>query len=271
MDEVQQLLKELSEALGVSGYEADVRVLLRRLLASVGTVEQDRSGSVLCSLGDSGPRVMVAGHMDEIGFMVHHVTAEGFLRFQPLGGWWDQVLLGQRVIVQNNRGHVLGIIGAKPPHLLQTEERLKTVERKDMYVDIGAVSKKEADEAGVRPGDPIVPASRFEVMANGKSYICKAFDDRVGVALIVQALRHFSRNSHPNTLIGVGTVMEEVGLRGARTSAELARPDVALIAELSLCGDVPGIKPEESSVRLGGGPTLYLLDAQRSPTWACAT
>ena len=258
MDEVLELLKELSEALGVSGYEADVRVIVHRLLAPLGTVEQDRSGSLLCSRGNSGPRVMMAAHMDEIGFMVHHITPEGFLRFHPLGGWWDQVLLGQRVTVQTRKGPVLGVIGAKPPHLLQAEERLKTVEKKDMYVDIGAVCGKEAEQAGVRPGDPVVPASRFEVMANGKSYVCKAFDDRVGLALIVQALRHFSRSPHPNTLIGVGTVMEEVGLRGAKTSVELAKPDVALIAELSLCGDVPGIKPEESSVKLGGGPTLYL-------------
>ena len=265
MDEVVELLTELSEALGVSGYEADVRAIVRRLLAPLGTLEQDRSGSVICSQGDSGPRVMVAAHMDEIGFMVHHITPEGFLRFQPLGGWWDQVLLGQRVSVQTRKGPVVGIIGAKPPHLLQGEERLKTVERKDMYVDIGVVSGKEAEQAGVRPGDPIAPASRFEVMANGKSYVCKAFDDRVGVALIVQALRHYSRTPHPNVLVGVGTVMEEVGLRGAKTAAEVAMPDVALIAELSLCGDVPGIKPEESSVKLGGGPTLYLLDAQMIP------
>jgi putative aminopeptidase FrvX len=265
MDEVVELLKELSEALGVSGYESDVRVIVHRLLAPLGTVEQDRSGSVLCSRGSSGPRVMMAAHMDEIGFMVHHVTPEGFLKFHPLGGWWDQVLLGQRVTVQTRKGPVLGVIGAKPPHLLQAEERLKTVEKKDMYVDIGAVCGKEAEQAGVRPGDPVVPASRFEVMANGKSYVCKAFDDRVGLALIVQTLRHFSRNPHPNRLIGVGTVMEEVGLRGAKTSVELAKPDVALIADLSLCGDVPGIKPEESSVKLGGGPTLYLLDAQMIP------
>jgi endoglucanase len=265
MDETLQLLKELSEAYGVSGYEAEVQEIVRRRLEPLGVVQQDRIGSVLCCQGDAGPRLMIAGHMDEVGFMVNHVTAEGYLKFLPLGGWWDHVLLGQRVVVQTRKGHVPGVIGAKPPHFLQADERNKMIDKRDMYIDIGALSKQEVDEAGVRPGDPVVPDSQFQVMANGKSYVCKAFDDRVGVALMVQALQHFADKPHPNVLVGVGTAMEEVGLRGARTAAEKAKPDVAIIAELSLCGDVPGMKPEESSVKLGGGPTLYLLDAQMIP------
>ena len=265
MDDTTQLLKELSEAYGVSGYEAEVRSIVQRLLEPLGMVQRDRVGSVLCSQGDAGPRVMIAGHMDEIGFMVHHITNEGQLKFHPLGGWWDQVLLGQRVVIQTRKGNVLGVIGAKPPHFLQADERNKVVEKRDMYIDVGALSKQEVEEAGIRPGDPVVPDSSFAVMANGKSYVCKAFDDRVGVALMIQALQHFADKPHPNVLVGVGTAMEEVGLRGARTSVELARPDVALIAELSLCGDLPGIKPEESCIKLGGGPALYLLDSQKIP------
>lgn len=265
MDEREQLLKELSEAYGVSGYEAKVKSLVHRYFEPLGAIEEDRIGSVICRQGESGPRVMLAGHMDEIGFMVHHITDEGLLRFMPLGGWWNQVLLGQRVMVQTRKGNLTGVIGAKPPHLLGLEERNKVVEKKDMYIDIGALSKKEAEEAGVRPGDPAVPASTFEVLANGKSYFCKAFDDRIGVALTIEALRHFATNSHPNALYGVATVMEEVGLRGAKTSVDLVKPDVAIILEVALCGDLPGIKPEESSVKLGNGPALYLLDAQMIP------
>lgn len=265
MDQTQQLLQELTEAHGVPGYEAEVRALVRRYLEPLGTIEQDRIGSLVCRRGETGPRVMLAGHMDEIGFMVQHITKEGFLRFHPLGGWWDQVLLGQQVIVKTHKGDLPGVIGAKPPHLLPQDERKKVVEKKDMYIDIGVTSKEEVEEAGVRLGDPVVPAATFKVMANGKAYMSKAFDDRVGVALMVDALRHFSQVPHPNVLCGVATVMEEVGLRGAKTSAEVVNPDVAVILESDICGDVPGIKPEESNVKLGGGPSLLLLDARMIP------
>jgi endoglucanase len=203
--------------------------------------------------------------MDEIGFMVHHITKEGFLRFIPLGGWWDQVLLGQRVVVKTHNGDLPGTIGAKPPHLLPNEDRKKPVEKKDMYIDIGATSQEEVEEAGVRLGDPVVAASDFRVMASGKAYMGKAFDDRVGVALIVEVLRHYSGAPHPNILHGAATVMEEVGTRGATTISEVVGPDVAIVLESDICGDVPGIKPEESSVKLGGGPSMLLADARMIP------
>mgnify|MGYP005851040457 CR=1 FL=1 len=265
MDDTENLLQKLSEAHGVPGYEHEVRELIRGYLEPLGTIEQDRVGSLICRQGEQGRRLMLAAHMDEIGFMVHHVSEEGFLRFMPLGGWWDQVLLGQRVLVKTRGGNVPGVIGAKPPHLLPPDERNKVVERKDMYIDIGATSRSEATELGVRPGDSVVPAGEFQVLANGKTYMGKAFDDRAGVALMIQALQHFARHDHPNTLYGVATSMEEVGIRGAQTSAEVVRPDVAIILEVDLCGDVLGIKPEESATKLGGGPSLWLLDARMIP------
>jgi putative aminopeptidase FrvX len=265
VDQTQQLLQELTEAHGVSGYEAEVRALVRRYLEPLGDVEQDRVGSLICRQGEAGPRVMLAGHMDEVGFMVSHVTKEGFLKFLPLGGWWDQVLLGQQVVIKTHERDLLGVIGAKPPHHLPADERKKVVEKKDMYIDIGATSKEEVEEIGVRLGDPVVPASLFHVLANGKAYMGKAFDDRVGVALMIDALRHFSQASHPNVLYGVATVMEEVGARGAKTSAEVVNPDVAIILESDICGDVPGIKPEQSDIKLGGGPALSLFDARMIP------
>lgn len=265
MDHTQELLKELSEAHGVPGYEAEIRALVHRYLKSLGPLERDRVGSVICCQGESGPRVMLAAHMDEIGFMVHHVTPEGFLRFVPLGGWWNQVLPGQQVIVKTHKGDLRGVIGAKPPHLIPRDERTKMVDVKEMYIDIGAVSKEEVDQAGVRLGDPVIPASSFHVLANGSSYLGKAFDDRVGVALVIEAMRHFCDAFHPNVICGVATVMEEVGSRGARTSVEVVKPDVALILEVDVCGDVPGVKPEESAVKLGGGPSLYLFDARMIP------
>ena len=268
MDQTVRLLKELTEANGVPGYEHEVRALVRGYLDPLGQIEHDRIGSLVCRQGDSGPRVMLAGHMDEIGFMVNHITAEGFLFFLPLGGWWDQVLLGQEVVIQTRKGDIRGIIGAKPPHLLAPDERDKLVKKRDMYIDVGATSKEEVDEAGVRLGDPVVPAAGFQVMASGKAYLGKAFDDRVGVALTVDVLRHFAVAPHPNTIFGVATVMEEVGTRGAKTTAELVDPDVAIILESDICGDVPGIKPEESSIKLGAGPGMILLDARMIPNLA---
>jgi len=267
MDSTKELLKALTEVHGVPGYEAPVRACLQNYLKPLGVLSQDKMGSVICQKEGKfeTPRVMVAGHMDEIGFMVRHITQEGFLKFIPLGGWFDQVLLGQRVVVKTRKGDVPGIIGAKPPHLLPTEERSKIVQKKDMYIDIGVSSKEEADDVGVRLGDPVIPRADFVEMANGKTYMSKAFDDRVGTALIISVLQELKERDHPNTILGVATVQEEVGLRGATTSVRVTNPDVAIILEADIAGDVPGIKDEESSVKLGKGPSVLLYDARMIP------
>jgi len=267
MDSTLQLLKELTEVHGVPGYEAPVRATVRNYLKPLGVLSQDKIGSVICQKNGKqpAPKVMLAGHMDEIGLMVKHITKEGFLRFIPLGGWFDQVLLGQRVIVKTRKGDITGIIGAKPPHLLPADERKKVVEKKDMYIDIGATSQEEVGEAGVRLGDPVIPRADFVELFNGKTYMSKAFDDRVGVALIISALQELQDRQHPNTIYGVATVQEEVGLRGATTSVRAVDPDIAIILESDIAGDVPGIKEEESDVRLGAGPTVLLYDARMIP------
>ena len=265
MDQTEQFLQALTEAHGVPGYETEVRGVLRGYMASLGDLTQDKLGSLICRRAGEGPRVMLVGHMDEIGLIVTHIDDDGFLKFLQLGGWWDQVLLGQRMIVKTHRGDVVGVVGAKPPHLISAEERKKLVEKNDMYIDVGATSKAEAEAAGVRVGDPAVPDSRFAIMAGGKTYLGKAFDNRVGCALVIDALRHFQSAAHPNDLYGVQTVMEEVGLRGATTSARAVDPDVAIILEADIAGDVPGIKKSQSSVRLGGGPALSVFDARMIP------
>jgi endoglucanase len=270
LDETTELLKRVTEAHGVPGYETEVRAVLRELMEPLGELSQDKLGSLICRQPGEGPKVMLAGHMDEIGFLVHHITDDGFIKFIQLGGWWDQVLLGHRVIIKTQQGDVTGVIGAKPPHLLAADERDKVVKKKDMFIDIGATSKDEVEAAGVRLGDPVVPDSEFVVLANGKTYLSKAFDDRVGCALVVDVLRHFNGNgnSHPNDLYGVATVMEEVGIRGATTSARAVDPDVAIILESDIAGDVPGIKDEESSIKMGAGPTMLIYDARMIPNLA---
>ena len=270
MDKTEQLLKSLTEAHGVPGYETEVRALLRQYMEPLGAISQDKLGSIICSKpGDgpssNGPTVMLAGHMDEIGFMVAHVTKEGFLKFQQLGGWWDQVLLGHRVIIKTHKGDIIGVIGAKPPHLLPSDERSKVIVKKDMYIDIGASSREEVVDIGVRVGDPVVPYSEFVVLANPKTYMSKAFDNRVGCALVIDTLEHFQGEAHPNTIVGVQTVMEEVGVRGATTSVHTVNPDVAIVLESDIAGDVPGIENEESNIKLGDGPSMMMFDARMIP------
>jgi endoglucanase len=267
MDSTIALLKELTEAHGIPGYETPVRKIVRRHLGPLGALSQDKMGSVICKKKGSSesPRVMLAGHMDEIGFMIKHITEDGFLKFLTLGGWFDQVLLGQRVIVKSRKGDVVGVIGAKPPHLLPPDERKKIVKREEMYIDIGATSRDDVAEAGIRPGDPVVPRADFVVLSNGKTYLSKAFDDRVGTALVIAALQEIQELEHPNTVFGVATVQEEVGLRGARTSSWVVDPDVAIILESDIAGDVPGITPEQSGVKIGAGPTLMMYERSMIP------
>jgi len=268
MDSTEKLLKSLTEAHGLPGFETPIRAVVRNYLEPLGELSQDKLGSVICKKSGSkaNPRVMLAGHMDEVGFMVKQITKDGFIKFLPLGGWFDQVLLGHRVLIKTQKkGDVMGVLGAKPPHLTSLEERTKVVMRKDMYIDIGASSEEEIKEAGIQIGDPIVPDSDFRILANGKNYLSKAFDDRVGVAMIVSVLEALKGKSHPNTIFGAATVMEEVGIRGATTSVDAVQPDVALIFESDIAGDVPGIKEEESKIKLGGGPSVVVYDARMIP------
>ena len=270
MDTTEQLLKELTEAYGVPGYENEIRSIMRERLSGVGLIEQDKLGSLIARLPgpDAGPRVLLAAHMDEIGFLVRHITDDGFLKFVPLGGWWDQVMLAQRVIIRTHKGDVTGVFGAKAPHLMNAEERRKVFEKKSMYIDIGATSADEVREAGVRIGDPVFPVSPFTILSNPKTYLAKAFDDRVGCAVMIQVMEALAKddeNQRVNTLYGAATVMEEVGTRGAKTSAHVVSPDVAIVLESDIAGDVPGISKDECPNQLGKGPSMLLYDARQIP------
>jgi putative aminopeptidase FrvX len=267
MDYVETILKELTEASGVSGYESEVRKVIKKYFTPIGELSQDKLGSLICrQKGQSeDPKIALVSHMDEVGMMVKLITKDGFIRFTPLGGWWDHVLLAQRVTIKTNSGDFIGVIGAKPPHLLDEKERKKLVEKKEMYIDVGATSQEEVEKLGVRIGDPIIPISEFTILANSKAYMAKAFDDRVGNALNIIAMEGLASKTHPNTIFGVATVQEEVGTRGAKTSVEAINPDVAVILEVDVAGDMPGIKPEDSAIKLGGGPSLLAYDARMIP------
>ncbi len=265
-ESIKRLLEKLTQVHGVPGAEEAVRAVLEEELASVAELSRDRLGSLIAKKRGAadGPKVMFAAHMDEVGFMVTRITDEGYLRFQTLGGWWEQVMLAQRVAVLTRRGELIGVIGSKPPHVLSPDERKKVVEKREMFIDIGVANKREAEEKGVRPGDPVVPICPFTTLANEKYVMAKALDNRVGCALVVEILKSLG-DGHPNTAFGVATVQEEVGLRGAATSTYSVEPDIGFALDVCVAGDTPGLKPEEAQAKLGAGPAILLYDATLVP------
>jgi len=258
-----ELLRELAELDGVPGFEDEVRAFIRGRLEGVAEFEQDNLGSLVCKVSgkSESPRIMVPAHMDEIGFMVKDVTDDGYIRFAPLGGWLDQTLLGHRVTVKTRRGDLDGVIGCTPPHMMPREERDKVIKRRKMFIDVGARDKKHAQkELGVRIGDPIVPHGPFRRIGDGKFLLAKAWDDRVGCALMMDLLCELRKGEHPNTVYGVGTTQEEVGARGAATAADVVNPDFCIVLDVGPAADVPGIEGEVKT-QLGKGPIIYVLDA----------
>jgi endoglucanase len=267
MDSTESLLKELTEITGIAGFEKDVARAIEKHMKPLAKISYDRLGSIICRKDGptKAPKVMLAAHMDEVGFLVKQITKEGFIKFLPIGGWFSQVILGQRVTVKTRKGDLVGVVGSKPPHELDEEERRKVVEIKDMHIDVGAARGFDVVKTlGVRPGDPIVPWSPFQIMGNPKTYLAKAWDNRIGCALMIDVLRRLAKLRHPNAVYAVGTVQEEVGLRGATTSAVAVDPDVAFALDVSIAHDTPGFPPEEAEA-LGGGPAILVYDRSMIP------
>jgi putative aminopeptidase FrvX len=264
LDETLTMLKDLTDAKGIPGNEREPRDVMRRYIEPFADeVSNDGLGSLIAKkAGDAnGPKIMVAGHLDEVGFMITQIDDKGFLRFQTVGGWWSQVMLAQRVTIVTRKGDVTGIIGSKPPHIISPEARKKPVEIKDMFIDVGASSREEAMEFGVRPGDQVVPFFEFTVMNNEKMLLAKAWDNRIGCAIAIDVLKNLKGESHPNIVYGVGTVQEEVGLRGAKTAAQTIQPDIGFGVDVGIAGDTPGVSEKEALSKMGKGPQIILYDA----------
>lgn len=255
-----QELMELSAAFGPSGFERPVADLFHRALAGAGTPLRDRLGSVAVELPGEGPRIMLAAHLDEVGFMVKSITPEGHLRFVPLGSWWSQVVLSGAVRIAGRRGEVRGVIGSKPPHFLKEKEKNEPVPFDAMFIDVAAGSREEAEAMGLGPGDPAVPEVAPFLLRDGACLMGKALDDRVGVLAVIEAARRLRGSSHPNTVLAAGTVQEEVGARGARTAASLLRPEICLVVEGTPADDSPGFARDASQGVLGRGPQIRLFD-----------
>lgn len=263
-----EMIQALCDAHGVSGFEDDVRKLYTTYLEPLSDeIIRDRFGGVVGKkTGDAnGPKVLLAGHLDEIGFMVTHISDEGYLKFRPLGGWSSLVVLAQRVVIHTRKGPLVGVIGSTPPHILPADERKKAPELKDMFIDIGAKDKAEAEAAGVRLGDAVTPDSRFTGTVNKKVFMAKAIDNRLGCATAVEVLRELQGQSHPNVLYAGASAQEEVGLRGARTLVNAIQPDIAFALDVGIAGDTPGITSTDALSKLGSGPIVVILDASIVP------
>ena len=262
MDHLLALLTKFSNAHGLSGYEDDVAALLRAELEPlVDEVRTDSMGNVIGIRSGDGPAVMVAAHMDEIGMMVSHIDPDGFLRFVPIGGWFDQTILSQRVLVHTRTGDsAVGVVGSKPPHLMDAEDRKKMVKIKDMFIDVGATSAAQADEMGIEIGSTMTIDMNLKVMGN--DFVTgKALDNRAGLVMLVSALTRLKRRKVKATIQAVGTVQEEVGLKGARTSAYGLDPNVAIATDVTIPGDHPGVTQNDAHVIAGKGPVIAILDA----------
>lgn len=259
-----ELLKTLCDCSAVSGDEQEVRdVLIDTLEKHADEIRFDGLGSFIARKGSRGPKVAIVGHMDEVGLMVTHITDEGFIRFDTIGGWWSQSMLNHRVTVRTRNGSKIpGVIGSVAPHALSEKQKQQPMSFDEMFVDIGANSREEVVKRGIAMGDFISPEANFAQCGEDK-IVAKALDNRVGCALMAEL---FQRVDNPNiTLYGVGSVEEEVGLRGAQTSAESIKPDVVIVLDTAVAGDMPGIDAVKYPLKLGQGPGVMLFDKRYFP------
>jgi putative aminopeptidase FrvX len=268
-DPVVALMKEFTGADGPSGSEGPVRKLYSREMRKAGAeVSTDGLGSVIAKVpgGSAGPRIMVDAHLDEVGLMVRAITPEGFIKVQRLGGWLGTNMVDQRWTIRTAKGHVPAVSGTLDAHIATPELTTWSVDPLNVFLDVGARSRADAEALGIRVGDSIAPASAFLELANHR-YAAKAWDDRIGLLMQIEALRLLEHEGAktPNTVYFTGTVQEEVGLRGALTTAQIVKPDVGIAIEVGIAADTPGTNPDQAEEKLGAGPGIFAYDSSTLP------
>jgi len=251
------LLKRLSEAAGIPGHETQVRGLVMDELSEyVDSIEIDALGNVIAHKKGDGPVVVVAAHMDEIGFLISHIEEKtGYLRFHPLGGFDPVTLISQRVIVHAESGDLIGCIGRKPTHILTDEERKKPIELRDLFIDLGLPVEKVVEMAGI--GDTVT--LRQDFIEYGDHVSGKALDDRAGVYIGIEAIKRATKLACD--LYFVGTTQEEVGLRGARVAGHSLCPDIGIELDATVAADLPGVPEQHQVTKLGKGVAIKLTDS----------
>ena len=269
LDATAELMRNLTEAPGPSGFEEAVREIVVGEFEDLDLdIQFDGLGSVLAngSYSAGGPRIMVTAHLDEVGLMVQHVTPGGFIRVKTLGGWLRQALPDQRWTILGRSGPVMGVSGIRTIHVTPGSQRDRVWSLEETFLDVGATSRAEVEAMGVRPGDGIAPQSDFVVLPN-RRYAAKAWDDRVGLAVMLVAARRIRDEGIqiPAEVVWVATTQEEIGLRGAQTSVALADPEIGISIEAGVSADFPGMSPTQAQERLGDGPGIFLLDSSMIP------
>lgn len=256
-----EVLEKLSNANGVTGREGEVRDLMKKFLKPyVDETREDSLGNIIgVKKGNKDAlTIMLAAHMDEVGLMIKNITKKGFLQFTKIGGIDDRVLFAQKVMVHTDKGPLIGVMGSKPPHIQKEEERKKVIEADGLFIDIGATDKKEAQKMGVNVGDVASFDTKFARL--GKEVVIgKAFDDRVGCAMMVEVIKKMPKVDC--NIYAVGTIQEEVGLRGATIAAFQVAPDVGIALETTIAGDTPGVGEGEAPAKMKKGPVLTVADA----------
>jgi len=254
-------LEQLSNACGVAGREEAVRNLMVKLLKPYSDeVIVDKLENVIAvKKGKKDkPKVMLAAHMDEVGLMVKTISKEGFIQFTKMGGIDDRILLAQKVNVLTEKAPLPGVIGSKPPHIQKEEERKKIVAYDELFIDVGAESREDVKKMGIKVGDPIAFEGKY-VKLGKDAVMGKAFDDRIGCAVMIETMKQLEDTEC--TVYAVGTVQEELGLRGAGTAAFGIDPDVGIALDVTVAGDVPGVREFDTTVKMGKGPALSVTDS----------
>ena len=252
------LLKQLSEVAGVSGFEKDIRNLIIKELKDLKcTYSLDNMGNItVFKKGNEAKKVMIAAHMDEIGFIVNHIDEDGFLRFLPLGGFDPKTLTAQRVVVHGKKD-LIGVMGSKPIHVMSPEERKKIVEIDDFFIDLGM--KKEDVEKIVEIGTPIT--RERELIEIGDCINGKSLDNRISVYILLEVLKILKTKTLPYDLYAVFTVQEEVGIRGAQVATQEIQPDFGFALDTTIAFDVPGAEKREKVTQLGKGAAIKIMDS----------
>ena len=265
-DRTVDLLRLLADTAGAPGFEEPIRkVMVEQMKPYASSITFDGLGSIIATQGTAGPRIMVDAHMDELGGMVRRITPKGLLTMQMLGGWLDQALVDQRWVIIGSKGPVKAVTGIRDVHVVPADERTRVYPRDSLYLDVGAASEADVRAMGISVGDPIVPDAPFEVLNGTGNYLGKAWDDRVGCGVVIEAMRRLASVPHPNQILWAITTQEEIGLRGAHTAADSIRPELGIAIEGGITGDVFPGHPEETQAVLGGGPVLFVYDSSALP------
>lgn len=252
------LLKRISETPGIPGFEKSIRhLVIQEVSPFVDEVKVDNMGNVTAfKKGSSDKKVMLAAHMDEIGFIVNHIDENGFVRFIPLGGFDPKTLTSQRVVVHGKKD-LTGVMGTKPVHMMSEEEKKRNVKMEDFFIDLGL--PKEEVEKHIQVGDPIT--RERELIQMGNCVNGKSLDNRISVYVLIETLKQLSGKQVPYDIYGVFTVQEEVGIRGAQVATQEIQPDFGIAIDTTIAFDVPGSQPHQQVTKLGGGVAVKLLDA----------